>query len=45
MYLECKLGRKYVESIKTDTFFWPKEITADPYMKQFIEKKRYRQIG
>jgi len=25
--------------MKTDTYFWPKETTADPYMKQFIEKQ------
>jgi len=30
----------YVESMKTDTYLWPKETTADPYMKQFIEKKQ-----
>ena len=28
--------------MKTDAYFWPKEITADPYLKQFIEKTRYR---
>ena len=27
--------------MKTDTYFWPKGLTADPYMKQFIEKTRY----
>ena len=26
--------------MKTDTYFWPKETTADPYMKQFIKKKQ-----
>ena len=25
--------------MKTDTYFWPKENTADSYMKQFIFKK------
>ena len=41
-YVECKLGRKYVESMKKDAYVCPKETTADPYMKQFIEKPRYR---
>jgi len=28
--------------MKTDAYFWPEETTADPYMKQFIGKTRYR---
>ena len=28
--------------MKTDAYFRPKETTADPYMKQSIEKTRYR---